>query len=264
VNAIESFFSVRFPNMRVRFSQREEINQRFQQSTPCIGMFFPQVAGKDSRDAFKTAAEKAHNLALLMSIDSGAAPEFLLAAAFSETGTVDLYFRPPTYKGNLLSPFAPNDYFLNKNFEKLDTDPETQLYFALYRDAVAESNFDLSYFRYCVLIESIALGRGLHKGERGIKDLFHDHEQKNNVILGTNVSGISYSADRCIEVWVARRNITAHFVAFDPKNPRQQQQRKSFEIAASSLIEIKKAETDFYLDHLKHITRLFLQSLLSK
>jgi hypothetical protein len=93
--------------------------------------------------------------------------------------------------------------------------------------------------------------------------MLREHGTKFNTNIGFISNGKDFSADRCISVWAARRNITAHFGAFDPSSIQQKAERRSFDIATSAVSEILAQSHDFYLDHLKAIARLILNGLLS-
>ncbi len=83
-----------------------------------------------------------------------------------------------------------------------------------------------------------------------------------NVSFAINVNGKNYGLEGCLAVWSARRNITAHFGAFDLANVEQQKERKSFEIASRARREIELVGNDFYLGQLREAARTIVMHLL--
>ena len=61
---------------------------------------------------------------------------------------------------------------MSNRFDLLNDRPEVRFYFALYRDAVAEQNPDLAYFRYWTFLETVARNKGFKKGEVGVSRMF--------------------------------------------------------------------------------------------
>jgi len=261
LDSIETFFATRI-NRPFKFRDRTQINSRFIQSTPCIAILFPNVIAKSSAEAYELVKIPALHASLLMAADTSSAPEFIAAGIFSDVEHQWL-FNVPRYPGNLLSTIGPIDYLMSNRFDLLNDRPEVRFFFALYRDAVAEQNPDLAYFRYWTFLETVARNKGFKKGEIGVSRMLREHATKSNTSFALNTNGKSFSAERCISVWEARRNITAHFGAFDASSVQQQAERRSFEIATSAVSEILAQSDDFYLNHLKTIARLILNGLLS-
>jgi hypothetical protein len=261
LDSIETFFATRI-NMPLKFQDRTQINARFIQSTPCIAILFPNVRAQSAAEAYELVKIPALHASLLMAADTGSAPEFIAAGIFSDVQHQWL-FNVPRYPGNVLSTIGPIDYFMSNRFDLLNDRPEVRFYFALYRDAIAEQNADLAYFRYWTFLETVARNKGFKKGEAGVSSMLREHGTKFNTNIGIISNGKGFSADRCISVWAARRNITAHFGAFDPSSIQQKAERRSFDVPTSALSEILAQSHDFYLDHLKAIARLILNGLLS-
>lgn len=264
LDLIERFFGTRTRLTGVTFTDRQELNQRFKRDNPWIAFYFPNVRAEGVNAAFGIAQPQAEMLSLLMSFDTGSAPEFVGAGLFDVDGSGNWVFAHKGYRGNLVAPFGPGDYALDHQFETLQDRPDLRLYLSLHRDATAEQNPDVQYFRYWTLLEAMARGQGRHSGERGVRDLLEEHERQFNVNFGITVNKEHFSTQRCIAVWAARRHITAHFGGFNPSDKRQQLERKSFETAFSALAEIRTMQHDFYLDQLKEASRVVIGGALVK
>lgn len=262
LNLVEKFFKTRTRLANVSFANRDELNSQFKSDSPWMAFYFPNVAAETTQSAFAYMQPFANILSLLMSSNTGSAPEFVGAGIFGQQGTFGWLFARRRYAGNLLAPLGPDDCSVNRQFEHIRTRADVQFYLSLHRDATREENADVQYFRYWTLLEAIARGQGRHTGERGVRDLIHEHELRFNVGLGITVNGEHFTPERCISVWVARRNITAHFGAFDSTNQLQRQERKSFEVAVSAQADLQRMQHDFYLGQLKEVSKMIINSLL--
>lgn len=255
------FFKERF-GMDQALRHDDSVRDAFMSANPCLVIHFPNVFASDPEEAFKYVRGTSEVLRLLIALDSGSSPRFLLAGIIEEGKGAHWLFDVGNYRGNLIAPFFPSDFRLNQYLEMLDNKPELKFFISLYADACLERVSDLSYFRYWALLESVAQNQGYGPYAKGLKSFLESFSARNNVDLGPVISTQKYTFDQCFDVWQARRNIAAHFGAFDPNSAKQQTlQRKSFDVSLAALSEIERVGHDFYLNTLRSTSEIVVWSL---
>ncbi|MBU0545663.1 MAG: hypothetical protein KKA07_13190, partial [Bacteroidetes bacterium] len=130
------------------------------------------------------------------------------------------------YRGNLLvgSLAGENSQVLEKYVNSLSSHPYRSFLLNLYKEAISEKSVDFQYVRFWQILETLAESRNYLESEN-LKD-FEGNELKNsdksprkingslnivyNLLKEANI-GSSKQNDEDVNIWLALRNVVAHF-----------------------------------------------------
>lgn len=210
---------------------------------PVFVAHFPKIFAPSLNQAFELIHQEVMLLSNLLSIHRHSYGSIFCMFLIDKTnGEGHTWLPPPTYRGNLIGGFCSGEVpqQIKDNMNKIRTNPQLQLYLALYTEALREERNDFICFRYWNLLETIARSkkyidqpssdlqgnRILNKRKQPIliqdkaEELVEELLKRVYRLFGSNdatLAQIIQSGE--IRIWLRHRNCVAHSGGCFPNNP---------------------------------------------
>jgi hypothetical protein len=225
-----------------KISGAKALSEVVRREQPAAIVRFPKISATSPGECIEVAVQNAKILSDLLALQRESYST-VIGTIVIDPAAGRYWFRvcKPTYTGNLVGGFLGGEdpSQTQRRLAKVRENESLRLYLKLYRDAVAEQDVEMAYYRYWAILEVMAAAKhfvGAPKVDRHGKTILNRHglicqlndetqplvtEMLRRVYTAMNVSmscGLAHLFD-LIPIWYRHRNCIAHRGGCRPDDP---------------------------------------------